>query len=179
MAAAALAATTVIAACGSTSPTSSSASGSAGRPTQSQLQQAQQAVVRFAGCLRSHGVHNFPDPTSPREFKSSLAGNTSPAVQSAETACRHLLGGSGSPSQTAAQRQAQTVAALAFARCLRSHGFRQFPDPSSSGELTHQMLAAAGIDVHQPAVVQAADACVGVTHGLITRAAVAHFVAGQ
>jgi hypothetical protein len=179
MAAAALAATTVIAACGSNSPTSSSASGSAGQSSQARLQQAQQAAVRFAGCLRSHGVHNFPDPTSPEDLKSSFAGIQSPAIQSAATACRHLLGRGGSPSQTAAQRRAQTVAALAFARCLRSHGFPQFPDPSSTGELTHQMLAAAGIDIHQPAVVHAADACVDVTHGLITRAAVARFVTGQ
>ena len=41
------------------------------------------------------------------------------------------------------------------------------------------MLANAGIDLHQPAVMQAADACVGVTHGFITKAAVARFVAGH
>ena len=68
---------------------------------------------------------------------------------------------------------------LAFARCLRSHGFPSFPDPTSSGELTHEMLASAGIDLHQPAVLQAADACVSVTHGVITRADVARFVAGR
>jgi hypothetical protein len=41
------------------------------------------------------------------------------------------------------------------------------------------MLASAGIDLHQPAVLQAADACVGVTHGVITKAVVARFVAGH
>jgi hypothetical protein len=35
------------------------------------------------------------------------------------------------------------------------------------------MVTQAGINLHQPAVLQAADACVGVTHGLITKAAVA------
>ena len=68
---------------------------------------------------------------------------------------------------------------LAFARCIRSHGFPSFPDPTSSGELTHEMLANAGINLHQPAVLQAADACVGVTHGVITKAVVARFVAGH
>ena len=179
MAAAAMAAAMMLAACGSSSPTSSGASGSGGSSRQAQLQQAQQAAVRFAGCIRSHGVSNFPDPTSPQEFKSSFAGDKSPALQAAAGACRHLLSGGGAPGQTAAQRQAQTVAALAFARCLRSHGFPRFPDPTNTGELTHQMLANAGIDLHQPAVVHAADACVGVTHGLITRAGVARFVAGE
>jgi hypothetical protein len=68
---------------------------------------------------------------------------------------------------------------VAFARCLRNHGFPGFPDPSSGGQLTHEMLATAGINVHQPAALRAADACVSVTHGFITKADVAHFVAGR
>ena len=103
----------------------------------------------------------------------------SPAFASAETACQHLLPSGGAPSQTATQRRAQLVAGLAFARCMRSHGIPSFPDPTSGGQLTHEMLAAARINIHQPAVVQAADACVSVTHGVITKAAVARFVAEQ
>jgi hypothetical protein len=95
------------------------------------------------------------------------------------TACQHLLPGGGSPSRSAAQTQAQSAALLAFARCLRSHGFPGFPDPASSGQLTREMLANAGIDLHQPAFLQAADGCVSVTHGLLTKAGVARFVAGQ
>lgn len=174
LAAAAIAAATAIAAFGS------SASSSAGAPTQAQMQHGQQDAVRFAQCMRSHGVPNFPDPTSPRQFKLYVASSEgSPAFRSAETACRHVLPGGGPPSQTAAQRQAQTVAGLAFARCLRSHGFANFPDPTSSGQITHEMLANAGIDPRQPAVLQAADACVSVTHGVLTKAAVARFAAEQ
>ena len=95
------------------------------------------------------------------------------------TACQHLLPGGGSHSQPTPASPAQTAALLAFARCLRSHGFPSFPDPTSSGDVTHEMLASAGIDLQQPAVVQAADACTSVTHGLITRAVVARFVAGH
>jgi hypothetical protein len=157
-----------------------SASSSAGAPTQAQIKQGQQDAVRFAQCVRSHGVPNFPDPTSPREFKLYIASSEgSPAFQSAETACRPVLPGGGPPSQSAAQRHAQLVAALAFARCLRSHGFPNFPDPTSSGQLTHEMLGNAGIDPRQPAVLQAADACVSVTHGVLTKAGVARFAAGQ
>jgi hypothetical protein len=131
--------------------------------------------------MRSHGVPNFPDPTSPREFKDSFSYSAakSPAFQSAEPACRHLLPGGGPHNQSPAQSQAQITALLAFASCLRSHGFRSFPDPTSSGQLTHEMLANAGINVNLPAVLQAADACVSVTHGVITKAVVARFVAGQ
>ena len=41
------------------------------------------------------------------------------------------------------------------------------------------MLAGAAIDVHQPALLRAADACASVTHGAITKADVARFAAGQ
>ena len=128
--------------------------------------------------MRSHGV-SIPNPTvAPRAFKNAF--NThSPAFQSAYTACGHLLPAGHGPNQNAPRNQAQTVALLAFARCLRSHGFPSFPDPTSSGELTREMLARAGIDLHQPAVVRAADACTSVTHGVITRAVVARFVAGR
>ncbi len=41
------------------------------------------------------------------------------------------------------------------------------------------MLSRAGVDVREPAVKNAADACAGVTHGLITKAVIARFVAGH
>jgi hypothetical protein len=61
---------------------------------------------------------------------------------------------------------------LAFARCLRSHGVPKFPDPDSRGQLPLETVQAAGVDLHAPAVLTAARACVGVTHGQITMAQV-------
>jgi hypothetical protein len=179
MAAAAIAATAVIAGCGSTSASPPNASGSGSHPNYVRLQQD---AVRFAGCMRTHRVPNFPDPTtSPREFKQALdpSATHSPAFKSAASACQHLLPGGGPPNQSPAKSQAQIAGMLAFARCIHSHGFPSFPDPTSSGELTHEMVANAGIDLHQPAVAQAGDACVTVTHGVITKAMVARFVAGR
>lgn len=129
--------------------------------------------------MRSHGVAGLANLT-PEALKGELAPSTphSPAFKAALPDCSHLLpfGGSG---ETAGQTQAQKAGALAFAVCIRSHGFPSFPDPSATGQLTHEMVAAAGIDLHQPAVLQAGDACVGASHGFITKAIVARFVAGQ
>ena len=178
LAAAAIAAAATLAACGaSSSPTSSTTDGP---PSAAQLAQAQHDLVKFAVCLRSHGVPNVPDPTSPRQFKSYLGNNQSPAAQSAKQTCRRLLPGGGPDNHsTPPPTHAQMATYLAFAHCVRSHGFPRFPDPTSTGELSHEMLANAGINVHLPALRDAADACVGVTHGLLTRAAVARFVAGH
>jgi hypothetical protein len=41
------------------------------------------------------------------------------------------------------------------------------------------MLANAGVDVRQPVVLQAADGCVVVTYGALTKAAIARFAAGH
>ena len=161
------------------SATSTSSSTSGGPPTEAQIRQAQQDAVRFVNCMRSHGVPNLPYPTTaPRAFKNELA-DKSPALQSAYTTCAHLLPAGGPSTQNTASTQAHIAALLAFARCLRSHGYPSFPDPTGSGQVTHQMLANAGIDLHQAALVRAADACTSVTYGVITKAVVAHFVAGQ
>ena len=122
---------------------------------------------------------NIPDPGTPG-WKNAL-GSQAPAVLAAERTCAHLAPGVAphGPDQSPAHNRAQIAAMLAFARCIRSHGFPNFPDPTSSGELTHQMVASAGINLHQPAVLQAGDACVRVTHGAITKPMVARFVAGQ
>jgi hypothetical protein len=177
-----IAAATAIAACGSSSPSSSTSSSANDPPTPVQVQQVQQDAVRFADCMRSHGVSNFPDPTtSPRDFKQALDPTAahSPAFGPAVSDCQHLLPRGGPNNQSPPPSHAQIEAEIAFARCLRSHGFPNFPDPSTTGELSHEMLANAGINIHQPAVVQAADACVSVTHGFINRADIARFVAGH
>ena len=169
-----------LAACGGNGAPGVASASSSPSPSASSSSGALTSVLAFSQCMRTHGVANFPDPTSPVQFKNALnpSNAQSPAFQSAETACRHLLPG-GRSSQSAAQTQARTAALLAFARCLRSHGFPNFPDPNGTGQLTHEMLASAGINIHQPAVLQAADACVSVTHGVLTKAAVARFAAGQ
>jgi hypothetical protein len=145
---------------------------------------AQNELVAFSHCMRSNGVPDFPDPQhlvggNVKLTIHQLATN-SPHVQTALSACDHLLPNrGGAPQETAQQTRRQIDALLAFAHCLRSHGFPSFPDPTSSGQLTHGMLATAEIDLHDPAVVQAADACTGVTHGVITKSVVANFIAGH
>ncbi|MGO9899831.1 MAG: hypothetical protein ACLP0J_09085 [Solirubrobacteraceae bacterium] len=60
---------------------------------------------------------------------------------------------------------------------MRKHGFPNFPDPTSQGQLTLTMIRQAGINLQQPAVRQAGDACVSASHGQITKLNVAQAVA--
>ena len=115
---------------------------------------------------------NFPDPTSSggnnkQAVVSGLQEVSNSQAEAAQTACMHLNGGGPGTGQSAAQGQAHTAAAmLAFARCIRRRGFPHFPDPTPQGQLSPQMVTAAGIDLHQPAVLKAGLACTSVTHGV-------------
>jgi hypothetical protein len=133
--------------------------------------------------MRSNGVPNFPDPNSAGEISkarviAAVVGN--PRSPAAQRACRRLLPESGlGPPQTAVTTRTRLADMLAFARCVRAHGFPSFPDPTSQGQLTPEMVTAAGIDLHQPKVLRVGLACVSVTHGLLTRAAIERAVNGR
>ncbi|HEY3944587.1 MAG TPA: hypothetical protein VGL78_05130 [Solirubrobacteraceae bacterium] len=141
----------------------------------------QNELLAYSNCMRSHGVPNFPDPTSNQGIDKGkiipLVG--SPHFQAASNACQHLMPATGlGPPTTTQPTRARFAAALAFARCVRDRGFSNFPDPTVGGQLTPEMVSAAGIDLHQPALLHAGLACAPVTHGLITRAAVERAVKG-
>ena len=137
--------------------------------------------LAYAQCMHSHGVPNFPDPTSsgeiPKDKIVPLVGT--PQFQAAQSACQHVMPASGlGPEEPAVPTRTRLADALAFARCMRARGFTSFPDPTNQGQLTPQMVTAAGIDLHQPSLLRAGLACVPVTHGLLTRAAIERAVNG-
>jgi hypothetical protein len=109
--------------CGSPSSTRPGGSSNAGGSQTSQL-------LAFAHCMRSHGVPNFPDPSSADKFPGwQQLGVSSSQYQAALNACKHLLPNGGSaPSQ--AELQQQKTALLPFAQCMRTHGVSDWPDPS-------------------------------------------------
>ena len=171
-----------VAGCGSSRhPSSSGASNHS-------LQGIAAAAYRFAACMRAHGVTNFPDPhvtTGSGQQSVSVGlppkGSTkAPVFRAAYRACRAIMPGpeNVNPAQQAAQQEAHKEILLAFARCMRTHGVIDFPDPNSDGRLTLDEVRAAGVDLLAPSTRTAGLACVGVTHGAITAAAVEAATAG-
>jgi hypothetical protein len=155
--------------CGSKGPSTTT-----GQSGQSGSQNDVTAAYAYARCMRSHGVANFPDPKvhiSGSQGSIAFAVNPSetgsPHFHSAQKACNGIL---PAPSNGGAEKQAHKQTLLAFARCLRSHGIQDFPDPDVQGDLRLQTVIAAGVDIHSQTFLHAAQACVGVTHGEITMA---------
>jgi hypothetical protein len=134
--------------------------------------------------MRNHGVTSFPDPkvtSTPGQQSISIglprALAASPTFKAAQKACSGILP-MPSPAQQAQQQHAEEQGRLGFARCMRSHGVTAFPDPTPEGHLSPQMIAAAGVDLHAPAVATAAKACVSSSAGTITLAQVEQAVGG-
>jgi hypothetical protein len=113
-----------IAACGSSGNSVGAASG--GRSPASA-----QAGIKFAACMRSHGVPNFPDPSGGGGIHIAAGSGInpfSPAFKAAQASCRKLLPGGGPGAQhSTAQDIAQT---LKVSECMRRHGVTGFPDPT-------------------------------------------------
>lgn len=86
---------------------------------------ARAKAVKFAECIRAHGVSDFPDPNAKGEFVYGVS--VSPAVwKQAVDACKGLQ----PPGSLSAKRSPkQQQESLKFARCMRENGVKDFPDP--------------------------------------------------
>ncbi len=89
-------------------------------------------ALAYASCMRSHGVHGFPDPNANGDFTElknetlQQLGVTSTQLRAADHRCVHLLppGQGGNPLSVQQQQDYLTGAA-----CMRAHGITNFPDP--------------------------------------------------
>jgi hypothetical protein len=81
--------------------------------------------VKFAECVRAHGVPHFPDPDATGDFNFGVDVSAA-TFTAAVNACKALQ----PPGTLSAHRSPkQQSAALRFAQCVRSHGVPDFPDP--------------------------------------------------
>jgi hypothetical protein len=124
----------VISACGSSAPAgtgSGSANGTAA---------VHEQAVKFAECIRSNGVTEFPDPNAAGQFAygipsaSSPLNPSSPAWQKAIGGCKNLEPSNFMPTSFT---PAQLSARLKFAQCVRANGVPSFPDPTAHGPLVN------------------------------------------
>jgi hypothetical protein len=158
--AAAAAAIAVLAtACGASAPSAASP------PTYAQ-------EISLVGCMRSHGVPNFPDPSASGGYSLNADGTLEGAggsvdidgsqAQAAYGDCRHLLPGGPSISQleqdVQQEQQAQAQALpleLKYSQCMRSHGVPNFPGP---GQATASP-GSGSLNVNSPQFLSAARVC--------------------
>ena len=126
----------ISAGCGSNAPAetgtaSSTAATTVASSAGSKKLTARDKAVKFAECIRAHGVSDFPDPDAKNQFQYGVS--VSPAVWNrAVSACKDLqppgtLSGKRTPMQQSD--------ALKFAQCMRDNGVKDFPDPANGDPL--------------------------------------------
>lgn len=143
---------------------------------------SQSSLLAFSQCMRTNGVASFPDPQHLVGGNVKLTihgyGNPSPRFEAALNACSHLLPSGGSQ-QSDQQTRTRLADELSFARCMRSHGMANFPDPNAREGLTVAMVQAQGIDVHSPIVLRVVQKCLPASHGALTAAKVREAIANH
>jgi hypothetical protein len=121
-----------------------------------------EAAVKFAKCMREHGV-DMPDPQPGQGGRITLGGPGMSAqdqskMESAQKACQKILESVKPPEMSAEQEQKFKNQALKFARCMREHGINM-PDPQfqGGGRITQRMQE--GVDPSSQRFRDAAKAC--------------------
>jgi hypothetical protein len=107
---------------GTASSASSPGTTSSGATTKLTIQEK---AVKFAECMRAHGVPHFPDPDAKGDFNFGVDVSKEVFTKAVD-ACKALQ----PPGSLSAKRTPkQQSASLRFAQCVREHGVKDFPDP--------------------------------------------------
>jgi hypothetical protein len=118
------------------------------------------AVLKFATCMRSHGVTSFLDPAAPGSASSakSVIDPNSPTVKSAVKACKSLLPSlaSGVLPMLGPALQSDFLRAVA---CMRRHGVPNMPDPTFIHGVPHFPGITKKIDLNSQAFQSAFSTC--------------------
>lgn len=122
------------------------------------------SLLAYSTCMRSHGVPNFPDPSStggiPKEELRQL-GISQSQLNTANRACQHLIPAGESlsgqtPRTIPAQDQRDYLKAAA---CMRSHGITSFPEPAfQNGQVEFPRLEHL-VDINSPQFRAAVKIC--------------------
>jgi len=120
-------------------------------------------ALAYSGCMRSHGVQNFPDPDTSGNFLNKhgdINGQqvdiNSPQYAAAQKDCQHLLANGGQ--LTPAEQQQALSQALKYVQCIRTHGVPTMPDPiATPGGVANHLPP--GLSFQSPQFLAAQQAC--------------------
>lgn len=126
---------------------------------------AQQKMVKFSQCMRTHGEPEFPEPTEGGIRIQNHNGHgpnpESSRFHAAEKACSKYAPSKVAPSP--AEQAKMQEGALKFSACMRSHGVPNFPDPEfhSGGGGVRVRIGGkgSGIDPNSPQFKAAQKTC--------------------
>ncbi|MGH9105431.1 MAG: hypothetical protein ACRDZX_06255 [Acidimicrobiales bacterium] len=142
-----------------TSATTGGAPAATSVPTGASVQKHYQEALKFSECIRSHGITNFPDPSSSGGIDLNSSSGIDPQsaqFQTAQNACRKYFPVPNFSKVQIAQHEAQ---ALEFAKCMRANGVPNFPDPKPISNGPEKFGPIPGVDPNSPTYQAGAKKC--------------------
>jgi hypothetical protein len=132
-------------------------------PTPSATLSAQDAMLKFAQCMRDHGIDmKDPEMSGDGNFGIQIGGGPgTPAnkekVDAAMEACKQYMPNGGEPPKANPEMAAKM---RKLAECMRANGVPTFPDPDpETGGIMIQGDPSTGLDPRSPTFQAAQDKC--------------------
>jgi len=91
------------------------------------------APLKFAQCMRAHGISWFPDPNSGKTSIMIPKGQDKTKFETAQEACKQYMPNGGDMHKPTAEELEQ---ARTMAKCMRENGIPNFPDPNPDGGMS-------------------------------------------
>jgi hypothetical protein len=137
-------------------PAATSTASSAGAAASGQAPGGTAAFVAFVDCMQKHGIQAQLGQGG-KGIQISGGDPNSPQFAAAQKACQKLLPGGGPKPLTPAQQEENVKELVKLAACLRTHGYPNFPDPSSQG--IFDVSPSSGFDPSSSQFQSAMSAC--------------------
>jgi hypothetical protein len=130
--------------------------------TGDQRAEFREAALKFARCMREHGI-DMPDPKPGGRGGLMFGGpGTGPEdeqkMEDAQRACQKYMEAVKPPELSPEQEQKFKEQALKLARCMREHGI-DFPDPQFQGDGRVTQRLNGGLDPRSPRFREAQEDC--------------------
>jgi hypothetical protein len=91
------------------------------------------APLKFARCMREHGISWFPDPNNGKSSIMIPKGQDHTKFDAAQEACKQYMPNGGNMRKPSAEELQQ---ARDMAKCMRANGIPNFPDPNPDGGIS-------------------------------------------
>lgn len=119
-------------------------------------------MLKYAQCMRAHGITKFPDPGADGNITINPGDGIDPnsgQVKAAAGACKAYAPAGGDPPGAKKAGLQEQEKDLAFAKCMRDHGITGYPDPATRADGSLAWGLPKGTDINSPQFKAAQQAC--------------------
>jgi hypothetical protein len=118
--------------------------------------------LKYAQCMREHGITKFPDPGADGVITIQPGLGLDPnseKFKAATEACKSQAPAGADPPDAKKADPQEQQRYLAFAKCMREHGISDYPDPATRDDGSLSLLIPKDVDINSAHFKQAQQTC--------------------